>query len=192
MRFALVALAIALVAGCGPRDRALAPSAFALSGLLAPAGLVVPKNVEAAPNLNYDGLYLEEPDASVCCWIAPHATVFVANDRPRAHTLIAGFYVPEDIKIFTNGQTLRFRFPGSNATSTRHLGTAFQSVRVPVPSGAQQNRGPIPVTVDATVAFVPSLDLPPRFSFRSLLRFGTPPPGDDRQLAVVLLYAYFR
>jgi hypothetical protein len=185
----IVAAIVLAMTGCGPRDRAFAPSNFAIHGLVLPAEVILPTDTTGGLLHNFDGLYVETAETSVCCWIAPQATLLVKKPGV-AKTFVAGFYTPK-YPIFDRGQYLTIRFAGDKRAFVKHIGSEQQSIRIPLPARLRAAPGPMRVHVDSRVVFVPSLDTPASFSWRALVGLHAAPSTDDRDLGAILLYAYF-
>ena len=188
----LVPIALAMlfvIAGCGPRDQAYAPSNFAIQGSLVPADLVLPAGVKPGPLGEYDGLFVAGVTDAVCCWIAPKATIFVKKPR-AATTFVAGFYIPK-YDLFENGQEVTVRISGESGPVVKHIPWQQSSIHIPLSPRLQSQRGLIRVEIDSRIVFVPSRDTPQKFSWRSLIGMRQATTQDDRQLGAILLYAYF-
>jgi len=188
--FLALAIAVACLTGCGPRDVAYQPSQFEVHAAIAPPDVAVPASLGQTPS-EFDGLYLEGADSFSCCWIAPKATLFVRKRGARI-VLIAGFRLP-NVPRFRGGQEVQIRLPNDRSTHRLRLDAGQQhAMRIRLPSALQRPAGLIPIEITSTIDYVPSRDTPPKQTLLSLLHLEAPAVnGDNRDLGVVLMYLYF-
>jgi hypothetical protein len=188
-----VITACLLLAGCGPRNDAYNPSHFTVHAVVAPPDVAVPSGWTNAA-FNFNGLYVEPPDALSCCWIATQATLYVRKHGP-ADKLVAGFWVP-NLPAFANGQRVKIALPGETHTPWRELdANGATAVTIALPPALRNASGIVPVRIDSESAFVPNhYPAAPSVVDRLLVLLGlraAPNSADDRRLGVILRYLYF-
>ncbi|HZZ00682.1 MAG TPA: hypothetical protein VFE36_14025 [Candidatus Baltobacteraceae bacterium] len=193
-RYITAIIAGCLLVACGPRNDVYNPSHFAVHSVVAPPDVAVPKNWSGA-SFDFDGLYVETPQALACCWIAAQATLYVRKSGP-ADKLVAGFWVP-NFPAFANGQRVRIALPGDANADWQDLdANGAASLDISVPPALRNATGLIPVQITSANVFVPNANAPPSSLIDRLLvllglRAPQLPNTDRRSLGIILRYLYF-
>jgi len=186
-------IAVCLLVACGPRNDVYNPSHFSVRSVVAPPDVAVPKDWSGAA-FDFNGLYVETPQALACCWIAAQATLYVRKSG-RANKLLAGFWVP-NFPAFTNGQRVRIALPGDANAGWQDLdANGATAVAIPLAPALRNATGLVPVRITSENVFVPNQNAaPPSLADRLLVFLGlraAHPNSDDRRLGVILRYLYF-
>jgi hypothetical protein len=146
-RFCIALAAVILPCACtGPRDAALSPPRFQLSGAIIPAELVDPIKGVHAQQASAD-------NAGLCCWISTLA-LFHVEKREDARVLTLSFYVP-DVAVFQKRpQDVNVSLPGFHRTRRfSGLLPGFHTLSMALPRALQNVRGAVLVQVTSTVQF---------------------------------------
>jgi len=135
--------------GCGPRDGRYNPSNFQVRGALAPPDVVLP-----ARGPGPIGLSVARGDSSLCCFIAPHATLLVRKTGP-ADDLRINVYVPDAAIFRRTPQTLRITFPGGEVRTIGGLTPGQHTNGVPLPKSVRGLVGTVKIGLTSSIEYVP-------------------------------------
>lgn len=192
-RYITAVIAVSLLVACGPRNDVYNPSHFAVHSVFAPPDVAVPRDWTDT-SFDFNGLYVEPPQALTCCWIAAQATLYVRKHGP-ADKLFAGFWVP-NLSGFSEGQSVRIALPGDATGAWHDLDfNAPTTVSIPVPRALHDATGLIPVTITSEKTYVASEHAAEVSMLDRMLAFlgvrAEPRSSDSRHLGVILRYLYF-
>lgn len=192
-RYITAIIAVCLLVACGPRNDAYNPSHFAVHSVVAPPDVAVPTGWTDAA-FDFNGLYVETPQALTCCWLAAQATLYVRKHGP-ADKLVAGFWVP-NLNGFQEGQQVRIAFSHDAAAGWHDLDAdGPTTVTVAIPRTLRKATGLIPVNITSARTYVASQNAAAPTLLDQMLAFlgvrAQPRASDSRHLGVILRYLYF-
>lgn len=192
-RYITAIIAVSLLVACGPRNDVYNPSHFAVHSVVAPPDVAVPTAWSDA-SFDFNGLYVETPQALTCCWIAAQATLYVRKHGP-ADKLVAGFWVP-NLHGFQEGQRVQIAMPHDAFAGWHDLdANGPTTVTIAIPPALREATGLIPVTITSAKTYVASRNAPPPSLLDRMLAFlgvrAEESTSDSRHLGVILRYLYF-